>query len=350
VAEPDEPDATAAEATDAGTTEAAAGLDVPALLGRVEKVLLGGPRRYTRLQVAEVADVEVDHQQLWRSLGFATVGDDEIVFTDADVQALRQVKFLVDNGLADDELRSGMTRLLGQTFARLASWQGQLLIELIGKQPELLASEEGIEQLIGTLLPVIEELQNFVWRRQLMAYFTRVASRADADIAVPDASTQVVGFVDMAGFTTLTRRASEADLRTLLESFESLTTDVVGNHRGRVVKTIGDEVLFVADEPADGAEIALELSLAAGRDDALPEFRAGLAAGPVVSRLGDVYGSTVNIASRLTSICRPGAVLVDRTMADALRDDSRYELSSMRPESVRGFHRLHSWRLRRAGR
>jgi adenylate cyclase len=75
-----------------------------------------------------------------------------------------------------------------------------------------------------------------------------------------------------------------------------------------------------------------------------------LACGPVVSRLGDVYGSTVNIASRLTSIARPGWVLVDREMHDALADDERFTLRARRSESVRGYHHLRPWRLQRATR
>jgi adenylate cyclase len=109
-------------------------------------------------------------------------------------------------------------------------------------------------------------------------------------------------------------------------------------------------VLFQAEDAASAAEIALELLEAAEADERLPDLRAGLAYGPVVSRLGDVYGSTVNIASRLTSISRPGWVLVDRDLHDALQDDPRFTLKSRRPESVRGFHHLHPWRLRRAER
>ena len=117
-----------------------------------------------------------------------------------------------------------------------------------------------------------------------------------------------------------------------------------------MVKTIGDEVLFVADSAVDAAEIALDLLAAAETDNLLPPLRIGLAAGPVVSRLGDVYGSTVNIASRLTSLCRPGTILVDRVMAEMLGEDSRFALRARRPESVRGYHHLRQWRLRRAGR
>ena len=80
----------------------------------------------------------------------------------------------------------------------------------------------------------------------------------------------------------------------------------------------------------------------------LPQVRAGLAFGPVVSRLGDVFGQTVNIASRLTTLARTDSVLIDEGLAAALSGDERYELRSLRATSVRGYHHLKSWRLRRA--
>jgi adenylate cyclase len=114
------------------------------------------------------------------------------------------------------------------------------------------------------------------------------------------------------------------------------------------VKTIGDEVLFELEDPAAAAEIALDLIDAAQADERLPDLRVGLSYGPVVSRLGDVFGATVNIASRLTSAARPGWVLVDREMQAALAGDPRFSLKPRRPESVRGYHHLYRWRLRRA--
>ncbi len=324
-------------------------LDLRALLERFEQTLLGGPRKYTRAQVSAAAGIDPDESRaLWRALGFAMVGDDEVVFTDGDVAALRDASFLTEHAVVDDELRNAMTRMLGQTFSRLAAWQGQLLIELLTTRPELLASEEDIGQFIEDLLPVIERIQTFVWRRQLVSYFSRLVTHEAAELATAVTTTTVVGFADMSGFTTLTRKATESELREVLEAFEAATTELVGANGGRIVKTIGDEVMFVADTPAAGAEIALGLQATAAGDERLPALRVGLAAGPVVSRLGDVYGSTVNIASRLTSICRPGWVLVDRVMAESLRGDPRYQLKARRPEAVRGFHHLRQWRLRRA--
>lgn len=321
--------------------------DLTRLVARAERELLGGTRRYNRLEMAELAGMSLDEvRALWRALGFATVDDDEHeAFTDADLAALKQVRELASVAEIDDDVMRAMTRILGQTFARLASWQGQLVIEIISKSPELL--EDGGERaidLLGQIVPLTADLHEYVWRRQLAAYFSRMS----ADAARGPERNRAVGFADMAAFTAFTRRSSESELRGVLERFETVATEIVGANRGQIVKTIGDEVLFVADDPVDGAEIALSLIETASDDDTLPELRVGLAAGPVVSRLGDVYGQTVNIASRLTSIARTGSILVDQTMHKVLDGDDRFKLSSLRPVSVRGYDHLRSWRLRRA--
>lgn len=324
-------------------------LDVAALVERVERTLLGGARKYSRLEVAAAAGVPSDDaNRLWRALGFATVGDDEVVFTEADVAALGRVRYFIDTTEIDDERLSAMTRMLGRTFARLASWQAEFLLEVMLSHPDIVDSEDNVAAFVEEMLPVLEHTQDYVWRRQLVAYLSRLSPHAAAEITPPGVAPMAVGFADMSNFTTLTRRASETELLELLEAFEAVATEVVGAHQGRIVKTIGDEILFVCDNPVDGAEIALGLLDACADDDRLPPLRIGLAAGPVVSRLGDVYGSTVNIANRLTSICRPGFVLVDRIMAESLQDDQRYSLKPRRTESVRGFHHLRQWRLRRA--
>jgi adenylate cyclase len=327
----------------ADPAELALDLDVPALVERVERDLLGGPREFTRAQVAERADVEPsDARELWQALGFAAVDDDERAFTTADIEAIGRVRELKADLGVDDDLLRAMTRMLGRSFSRLASWQGQLLIEMLSSSPDLLRSEDELIEFLDRLLAEMERIQSYVWRRQLAAYLSRVTSSTAGGT-----TTKAVGFADMAAFTAFTRRSSEAELRTVLETFESVATDIVGGHRGQIVKTIGDEVLYVADDPRDGAEIALALVETAERDDRLPALRVGVAAGPVVSRLGDVFGQTVNIASRLTSIARTGSILVDEGMVEVLDGDGRYALKSLRPTSVRGYHHLRSWRLRR---
>lgn len=312
---------------------------------RLERLLLGDGRRYTRGQVAELAGVSGERtERLWRALGFATAGDDEAVFTDADVEAVRITDGLVRSGLVEGGLETSVTRAVGQHLSLLAEWQSNLLWTLISEDPELARSEERIGAFVEQLLPELEKVHAFVWRRHLAAFVERAFADGGAD---PAESIQAAGFVDMVGFTRLTRRIDNAELSAVLERFEQLTVDTVAEHGGRVVKMIGDEVLFVADRPRDAAEIALALSEQADADPGLPAVRAGLALGRVLRRFGDVHGSVVNLASRLTGIARPGTILVDRELANELRGRPEYLLRTRRPVAVRGYHRLRPSVLRR---
>jgi adenylate cyclase len=103
------------------------------------------------------------------------------------------------------------------------------------------------------------------------------------------------------------------------------------------VKTVGDEVLYIAETPAAGAEISLALAEAFTRDEILPEARVAMVWGRILSRLGDIYGPTVNLAARLTTLADPGTVLVDSMTAAALDQDERFVLIPQDVENVRGF-------------
>ncbi|AGM08945.1 adenylate/guanylate cyclase domain-containing protein [Amycolatopsis keratiniphila] len=317
-----------------------------ALQQRLERILLGGKRKYTRLEVAEKAGVpEERSRRLWRALGFATVDDDEVVFTDADIEAIRTADQLMNSGLIDPSIELAVTRALGQHLSRLAEWQVHMLWTMITENKEIGSSERQIGRLVERLLPELEKVQEFVWRRHLAAYAGRAMAQPDEDL---EARTEVVGFVDMVGYTRLTRQVDEEELTDILDRFESVATEVIADHHGRIVKMIGDEVLFVADSAVDGAEIALALSQRADADEALPSVRAGLASGRILSRFGDVYGSVVNLAARLTSTARPGTILVDKELATELSEFPQFEVRTRRPVSVRGYNRLRPSSLRRA--
>ncbi|MFL6119848.1 adenylate/guanylate cyclase domain-containing protein [Actinophytocola sp.] len=313
----------------------------------IESVLLGGGRQYTRAQVAELSGVPEERASaLWRALGFATQDDDATVFTDGDVEALRRTAQLIQNGILDPALAASTARMIGQHMSRLAESQVLMLRDVLAANPELRADERQLARLVEHLTPELESLQDYVWRRHLAAYAGRMLAAPDEEV---NERREVVGFADMVGFTSLTRRATEKELVDVVERFDALAADVVAENHGRIVKMLGDEVLFVADSPADGAEIALTLIARAEQADGVPTLRAGLAYGRVLSRFGDVYGPVVNIASRLTSVARPGTVLVDLEMTEALEREPGYAVRPLRPVSVRGYHRLRSAALRRAG-
>jgi adenylate cyclase len=307
----------------------------------LERELLGGERRWTRQQVAERAGVPYEHANaLWRALGFADVGEDVVAFTDRDVWALQTVDRLGAEGWLDEAAQIAMTRALGQSLARLAEWQ----LAATGSMIDSDATEVQALERATELVPVVEDLIGYVWRRHLAAVAGRLLAAGSEDLA---ATSMTVGFADLVGFTSLTREIDESGLAALVESFESRASDVIAEAGGRVVKTVGDEVMFVADDPGAGADIGLRLSEEVGGEADLPELRVGLACGPVVSRMGDVYGEPANVAARLTSLARPGSVLVDRHLADALGDDDRWRLRRVAPRPVRGYSMLAPYRLRR---
>jgi Adenylate cyclase, family 3 (some proteins contain HAMP domain) len=127
-----------------------------------------------------------------------------------------------------------------------------------------------------------------------------------------------------------------------------LAYDVVVAAGGRVVKMIGDEVMFLVEDPVMAAEIALGLADASRDAAELGDVRVGMAAGPVLEREGDAYGTTVNLASRATSIAYPGTVVVSPELRDALLEHPDFSFRTMRPRSLKHIGRVSLAVMRRA--
>ena len=313
---------------------------------RLERLVLGDARRYTRLEVEARSGVSRErNERLWRALGFADVGDDDIVFTNADVEALELIDDLVGSGIIDPTLEAAAARAAGQSLARLAEWEIGLLnahiaAQLTNGSDE--ADEADVLRFAATVLPVMEKLHSYIWRRHLASLAGRALAASPDELV---STALVVGFADVVGYTRMTRDLSETELAELIERFESVAADVIATNAGRLVKTLGDEVLFVVADPLGAATIGLELLAAVRVDGGLPDLRIGMARGNVLSRFGDVYGPVVNIASRLTSAAKPGTVLVDDELAASLQDEPGLRLRRRRPISVRGYSSLSSWRL-----
>jgi class 3 adenylate cyclase len=141
--------------------------------------------------------------------------------------------------------------------------------------------------------------------------------------AEEDQAVQAVGFADISGFSALSKRITTEDLSEIVEAFERESVDVVTHHDGRVVKFIGDEVLFVVDSVGTAVDVALELSERMA--SAIPvQLHCGIAHGPTITIGGDVFGNTVNLAKRLTAVARRNKVVLTKataTVALADRDD-----------------------------
>ncbi|NVI85935.1 adenylate/guanylate cyclase domain-containing protein, partial [Actinomadura sp. BRA 177] len=291
----------------------------------IEETLLGGPLRYTRKEVEALSGVTDDYaRRIWQALGFPAPPDDEIAFTDGDVAALREIKDLLSHDMVDEDMVLQLARAVGQTMGRLASWLGDVWLARLGELPsaEPLTSDLVTAALAATeeLRPAFERLLLHGWRRQLTAAGMRAAATTATAHADPAAGLAhlAVGFADIVSFTRLSRRLDSDALAAFIERFETTTGEIVAEAGGRIVKTLGDELLFVAPTPSAAADIGLRIADHFNEAPDFPKVRVGLAYGEVIQRLGDVFGTPVNMAARLTSTAYPGTVLAGPALAAAL--------------------------------
>ena len=301
---------------------------------QLESAILGANPTLTSEAVAEAAHVELDQaRRLWRALGFPNAGDAP-AFTESDVDALTTLVGAVDSGAIDFDIAVRLTRAVGQTMARLADWQ---VATLAARVEQLEAGDEATGSRIGSALRIAEQvgipfekLIVYSWRRHLAAAVARIEALGANDVDLH--TTQVtVGFADLVQFTALSN-----ELGDLVEIFETRCADVIADHNGRVIKTLGDSVLFVSEDPVKAMDIALSIVDVIGHDNRLPDVRIGLSTGSVIMQLGDVFGPPVNMAARLTGVARRNRVITDRSTAELL-PRGQFESRSLPPRPLRGF-------------
>jgi len=315
----------------------------------LERAILGEVPELNALDVADATGVTLEEaRRLWRALGFPEHGL-ENAYTDADTEALSMMISAVRADLIDFDLAVNLTRAVGQTMARLADWE---VSTLVSRVDELAADPDTDEGRTGSALRLIEQIKDpfedlliYVWRRHLAAAVARVeALRSNAE----DLNTVqlTVGFADIVSFTALSNRLTEERIGDLVELFESRCADVVTTQGGRVIKSIGDSVLFVSEDPMRAYDIAEGIINVVGRDSRMPDIRLGLATGAVVMRLGDVFGPPVNLAARLTAVARRNRIIIDATTADLLPEDE-FETRRLPARPVRGFGLVEPLAVRR---
>lgn len=310
-------------------------------------------------ELAERAGVTRERAQtFWRALGFADVDPSEPAFTDADVSALRSMAELLDTGLIDEQTFVSLVRAHGYMADRLVLWQVEALVDDVVRTSgvdDTTARREVLTRL-PALQGVLEGQVTYAWHRQMAALAERshreLARRGDTP-ADPDALPlpRALGFVDMVAYTSRSARLSSDALAALVQAFDHTVRDVITAQGGRVVKTIGDAVLYIADDLRTAALVAVELVAAVGRRPELLPVRGSLVWGRVVSRSGDVFGPVVNLAARLADIADAGEILVDPATADLLREASALDglaLMDKDETTLQGIGTVRPVELRRA--
>jgi adenylate cyclase len=314
------------------------------------ETIIGAPN-LTAAQAAGQARVDLgEARQFWRSLGFSQTPDDAEAFTKQDVAMLRASRAVLEREDADTEVLLQIARASGQALARMSAVQVVPIATdvLSAMRSREYSDTEAVDHVVGAtdaLLTLVEPFVSYAWRRHLVATVLQLAASGAEDLA--DEHVLTVGFADLVGFTAASQELSNREIARTVARFEQLSYEQIPECGGKVVKMIGDEVMFTTDTVETAAEIALRLLEACTADEILPEIRVGLATGPTLLREGDVYGPTVNLASRLVNIARRGTVLVSEESGVSLADSECVTLHPIPRVALKGIGRTRPQVLRR---
>ncbi len=300
-----------------------------------ERFLLPGERKYNSEEVGALAGLDPELlDKLWLALGFPQPEQGERAFSERDVDVMR---VLLADGTTLSEYTLHEARVISSSLARIAEvfidemWDehfsaGQSQTEALGEMAESIDLER------------VEQLLLYLLRRQIIAaLYRRLALRGRATQGVPSFA---IGFADIAGYSAMSQALDPDELIRLVVLFERRTHDLVAEMNGRVVKTIGDEVMFLFEDAPAAARFAQRLSSI----PELPALRIGLGWGPVLTRQGDCFGPTVNLASRVVGVAGAGEIVVESGFAEALRDEELV-LVPLGERMLKGFGDVSLWRL-----
>jgi adenylate cyclase len=298
-----------------------------------ERVIVAGPRITLPEAIARSGiDLEFG-ERVWRALGFVVSGDDAPTCTEADVALFEFFVFAAE--IFGIESSLALARTTGGSMARLADGaianaRSSLEAPMRTEGGTSVDIARAFSAVAATVVPRLYPMFETVHRHHLVDTARRYSLWGTAPTE-ESTTAAVVGFADLVGYTALSQHLSTVELDTLVVNFEERALAAIGRPGARMVKLIGDEVMFVAGSVADAIEIARMLV----HDPELPPLRVGLASGEIVVREGDIFGPVVNLAARIVTLAEPGGVLVDAETARRL--GSHELLRSLGPQVLAGF-------------
>jgi adenylate cyclase len=299
---------------------------------------VGGEPLHTPREAAEAAGIDLElATRLRRAMGLPVIPPDERDLGDADLESLRLAANYLEAGMPEDDVLA-VTRVLGRGLGQAAIVMRRIAMSMAlepGLSERELAQRFG--EMAGTLtpstVPIMEQTLKLHLRQMLAGEVARAAERRDGSL--PGAREIGVAFADLVGFTRLGEDVPPEELGAVASRMEDLASDVLTSPV-RIVKTIGDAVMYVSEDPAALLTGSIDLSRASEEQgDEFPQLRIGAAAGQAVTREGDWFGRPVNLASRITGIARPGSVVVNEPMKDAVPDDE-FRFSFIGARKIKG--------------
>jgi len=306
--------------------------------------VIASEQRYTAAQVAELTGVEPEFlTAARRAMGLPIPEPDDPVYTDTELQSAERIKLGRAAGIPDDETLE-LLRVLGRSMSQAAESLRALPLKLV-LEPGLSESElahryaSAVEQLYPLVDPLITSILKLHLRHTTQTEVISALERSGGEL--PGSRNVAVSFADLVGFTRLGEDVPPDELGRLAVRLETLASEAA-EPPVRLVKTIGDAAMLASPEPEPLLAAVLTLIDAAEAEGPdFPQLRAGAALGAAVPRAGDWYGRPVNLASRITSVARPGSLLADRALQEAAADSYSWSFAGERRlKGIRGPVRL----------
>ena len=270
-------------------------------------------------EAASKAGLELDEAAaMWRALGFPDPRETKLKVSPRQAETLQVLSQMTRSLLGRDTARR-IARVIGSSMAQLA----EAIVDAFRIKVEMPRRDQGepyskvvedYTRIAAVMIPAVTDLIGDALVGHLVAV-SRASWALDEQRAAVTRDL-IIGFADLVGYTEAARALRPAELAEAIAHFEDRAGEIVARHGARVVKLIGDEVMFAIEDPAQAVALAQELIDEVGRDPQLPQVRIGLAAGPVVSHRGDYYGDVVNLAARLVKAAEPGTGLATEAVAE----------------------------------
>lgn len=302
--------------------------------------LWGDRRRLTLDEVAVETRIEPSLiSRLWRAAGFPDPEPGARAFTQHDVELFA----IMGGGIEffGEEVTIQLARVLGAAAARVADASVSAFV--VNVVPEVMEHDpSGIElaRVNVASMAMLDSLTrgfDTVLRHHIEQGF-RPGEVTDTTAGI-DLVRRSVGFADLVDSTAWTQQLELPALSAALSAFDSSASEIVVGRGGRVVKLIGDGLMYIANDPTTATEIALQLVEAFASHEVLPPLRVGIATGDVLARDGDFSGAVVNLAARAVNVARPSSVLVDPETRSALDTSTAYSCRTAGAFKLKGFDR-----------
>ena len=304
-----------------------------------DRVIVGS-ERYTAAEIAAMSDVEEDFLiAARRAMGLPIPEHDEAVYTAAELESARMIHVARDAGITDEDVLD-LLRVLGRGLSQIAETLRTLPLKLVLEagisEPELANRyAHAAEALYPLVNPLVESVLTLHLKHATQSTVVSALERSGGQL--PGSREISICFADLVGFTRLGEEVAPDELGRLAVRLEALAGDVA-EPPVRLVKTIGDAAMLASPEPEPLLGAALSLIDAADAEgEEFPQLRAGAAIGQALPRAGDWFGRPVNLASRITSVARPGSLLVERELRESVAEGYRWSVAGERKlKGIRG--------------